>query len=100
MDALLKRFLTEDILQETINVVTRSIQKEGEDEEELEKMVSTGSRQCGHVFSKADVVNYYIWGMNPFFQEFVAQKVRLIPVSDLVNLAALKQASVAIGKSQ
>lgn len=47
-----------------------------------------------------EVVNYYICGLKAPVQELVAQKVRLIQDTDEVNLDAVKQAAVDIGKFQ
>lgn len=52
------------------------------------------------MFYKAVVVNYKICGMNPSVRELVAQQVRIILASDKVNLAAVEQAAMDIGKSQ
>lgn len=100
IDALLKRFLTDDVLQEAYNSVTRAGQREGEDEAKFAVRLSSSSRLCRHVFRKADVVNYYLCGLKPSVRELVAQHVRMMSPADRVNLAAVKQAAVAIGKSQ
>lgn len=100
IDALLKRFLTDDVLQGSYNAVTRAEQREGEDEERFEVRLSTSSRFYSHVFRKADVVNYYLCGLKPSVCELVAQHVRMMSPADRENLAAVKQAAVSIGKSQ
>jgi len=98
--SLAQLFLTDDVLQEAYNSVTRGNQKDGEDEAAFATRLSKSSRLCRHVFRKADVVNYFVCGLKPSVREMVAQHVRMMPVADRTNLAAVKQAAVAVGKSQ
>lgn len=100
MDALIKRFLTNDVLQDLYKYVTSSTQDEGEIDAKFAVRMSPNSRPCFHAFRKDDVVNYFIWGFNPSVLKLVAHKVRKISASDKFNLEAVKQATKANGKSQ
>lgn len=62
--------------------------------------MSTNSRLYLHVFHKADAVNYYNFVLKHLVRELVAQHVRIMSESDKVNFTAVKQAAIAIGKSQ
>lgn len=100
MYALLKRFFTDDVFQGAYNSVTRATQSEGEDEVNFFTRMSTSSLQCLHVFLKANFFNYYVCWLNPSVRELVAQQMRLMTSADLVNMASVNQAAVAIGNSQ
>lgn len=65
LNALIKRFLTDDFLEDAYNSVTRATQEEEEDEATFAISISTNSCLFRLVFLKADVVNYYICGLKP-----------------------------------
>lgn len=52
------------------------------------------------MFSKADVVNYYICRLKTSVRELFSQHVRFMPAADRVNLAVFKQSAVDFGKYQ
>lgn len=99
VDALFKRFLTNEVLQGEYNAVTRATKNEGEDEKKFSTRMFTSKIQRKHVFRKEDAVNYYILYLKPSVREMVAQNLRLMPAADRLNLSAVKKAVVAIRNS-
>lgn len=57
IDALLRRFLTEEVLQNAYKYVTSAQQEEDEDEAKFSLRPSNACCLCLHVSRKADVVN-------------------------------------------
>lgn len=95
-DSLIRRFFTEDVLQDAYNYSTRSQKEEGEDEAKFALRLSKASRRFRHVFWKGDVLNYSICGLKPAVRELVAHHVRMMPVTDRKNLNSVNQAAIAV----
>lgn len=98
---LLRRFLTDYMLQNAHNQVTRAQQWVEEGEASFSGKFSRDSKFCRHVFRKADFFNYnyYVSGLKPSVGEMVSQNIRLVPATDRRNFASVTQAYVEIGCS-
>lgn len=99
-DALMRRLITNGFLQKAYKAVTRDSQKEGKNEARFALRLRTSLRLCRHVFRKLDVVNSYIFRFKKSVREIVEYHVRMMKMAERINLEAIRQAAVAIEKSQ
>lgn len=100
IDALLRRFLTDDILKESYDGVTLTKQLPDEDEAGFEISLSECSRGYRNVFRKENIVKFYVSRPKNSVRIFVVQNVQLMPIAYSTNLAAVNQADMAIGRSK
>lgn len=100
IDTLLRQFLTDDVLQESYDGVTRVKQSPDEDEAAFKIRLYKCSRRCRHVILKEDIVNFYVSGLKYSVRVLVSQHVRWMPMAYRTNLAAFKQAALYIGRTQ
>lgn len=71
MDEPLRRFLTDDVLQDVYNYFIGSQQEEGDDEAILSMRVLKVRGSCRHILRKVHVVNYFIFGLHPSIRDFM-----------------------------
>lgn len=100
VNALIRRFLTDDVLRSAYDAVARAEQMDEEDEAQFADRVSKASRLCRHVFGRHELVNYYVQGLNTAVREVVAQQVRQMGTEDQASLSAVRQVASAVGRSQ
>lgn len=97
---LIKRFLTDDVLQESYDGVTRAVQREGEDEINFAQRIMDAARLCRHVFSPAELVNHYVRGLTEATRERVQEQVRRMSFADRSKLVTVCQLAAAKGRAQ
>lgn len=55
---------------------------------------------CRHVLRKAEAANHYVSGHITSVEDLIARHIRMVAVSDRVNIATVKKTGVEIGRSQ
>ena len=98
INALLRRFLTDDVLQAAFDSVSRATQGEKEDEGSFAERISKSSRQCRHEFTRIDLVNYYVRGLHPATREGVSQQLRMLSETQSQDLSVVRQIALSVGK--
>lgn len=97
--ALLARFLSDDVLQDAHERVTLARQDEGEDEIVFAERISRASRDCCHVFSRHELVNFFVRGLRTEIRDDVQDRVRHLPVAQRGDLSVVRQTAAAVGRS-
>lgn len=80
--SLLRRLLTDDILQVAYNNVTRAQQRPDEYEAAFVVHLRNGIRRCQQVFRKSDVINFYVPGLKTSVRLLVEQHVRMMQAKE------------------
>lgn len=100
INALLRRFLSDDVLQEAYDGVSRAVQREKEDETAFATRVMDASRVCRHVFTPSELVNAYVRGLHEATRERIYEQVRHLPAKDRTNIVVIRQMASAEGRAQ
>ena len=100
VNALIRRFLTRDVLREAHDKVVTARQMEGEDELAFCNRVEKDSRVCRFVFDPADVSNAFVSGLNDAVRFRVQEAIKRWSEEDATNLAAVRELAIAEGRAQ
>lgn len=90
IDALLRRFLTDYVFQDTYSSVKRVQKEDEEDETKFALRLSKARRLFCHVFRDSDVVNYFLCELQPALGELVARNVIMMALAERNNLNVVK----------
>ena len=63
-NALIRRFLADDILQSTYDAVVRATQGASEEEIRFAQRITDAAREFCHVFQPMELVNSYVRGLH------------------------------------
>lgn len=99
INALMKRFLIKNVLQEAHASVIRGSQWPDEDELEFEAHFSKPTRQCCHTFTVMGNVNYYVCGLKSSIREGMLEELRRMPPKVRSNLMYVIRTAAAKGRS-
>ena len=97
--ALIKRFLTDDVLQEAYENVTTVTQKSNEDENAFADRLGDLVRNCAGVFTDREIVQYYARGLSPLIRERVLYALRNMRDYERDDLTAVRRLASAEGSS-
>ena len=92
---LIKRYLTDDVLQTAYEQVTDARQKSNEDENEFADRIAKAAREYCNVFRDRELVNYFIRGMLPATRGAVTERVRYLTPNEQGDLTVTRRISVA-----
>ena len=95
IDELIKRDLTDDVLQSAYEQVTDARQKANEDENEFADRIARGARECCNVFRDRELVNYFIRGLLPATRDAVTERVRHLTSNEQGDLTVARRIAVA-----
>lgn len=98
--ALLPRLLSDDVLREPPDAVSRSEQREEKDLGGFAEPISKAARQFRHIFSKDELVNFYLQGFRTSIREMVGHQVCDMTQEDRQSLSAVRQLACAVGRSR
>lgn len=98
--ALFRRFLSDIVLREAHDAVSRAEQRDDEDEDELSERICKASRLFRQVFSKDELVNFYVQQLRISVREIVGQHDRQMTHEKRQSLSAVRQMVCAIGRFQ
>lgn len=73
INALLRRFLRDEVLREAYNAVARATQSYREDEEKFAERLLRAAPLCRHVFRKDERVKFYVQRLRTAIREIVSQ---------------------------
>lgn len=76
--AILRSFLSDDVLPEVHDAVSCAEMRDSEEQDEFGEWVSKDARVWQNVFSKDDLTNYYVQGLNTAVREIFNREVRRI----------------------
>lgn len=79
ISALIKHFMTENVLQEAHDKVSQACQRSGKDELELETQCIEQPRQCRHIISATEKVNYLDSGLQPSICKVMLEELHCMP---------------------
>ena len=97
VNALLERYLTDDILGDALNRITSAMQKDEETETAFMRRIETYADECCGVFDEFLVVNYFLRGLRPVIRPTVTQKVHELPSTRRTNLNVVRRIAQAEG---
>ena len=80
--AIMQRYLTEDVLQEAYDSVTRARQGTDEDEDVFAVRMEASARNCSGVCGEHDLVSYYVQGLPETIRHTVREKVSSLEHSE------------------
>ena len=80
VDMLIKRYLTDDVLQDALDEVTRATQRPGEDVEAYAERIAKAVSTCSDVFTSADMTNHFIRGLKESIKTRVQATLRSMPL--------------------
>ena len=95
--ALIKRFLTEDVLQEAYENVSSVTQKSNEDENAFADRLGDPVRNCAGVFTYREIVQYYARGLSPLIREQVLYALRNMRDYERDDITAVTRLAAAEG---
>lgn len=98
--ALIRRFLSGDVLQRAYDAVVRAVQGSNEDEIKFAQRISDAARECSHVFQPMELVNSYVRGLHEATRERVQEQVRRLPQKEPTSLVSVRQLASAEGRAQ
>ena len=84
---LIKRYLTNHVLQPAYEQVTDARKKSNEDENDFADRIAKAARECCNVFRYRELFNYFIRGRLPATRDAVTERVDTSP---LTNREALR----------
>ena len=99
-NALIRRFLADDVLQSAYDAVVRATQGASEDEIKLAQRITDAARECCHVFQPMELVNRYVGGLHEATQERIPEQVRGLPLKERADLVTVRQIAAAEGRAQ
>ena len=97
--AMIQRYLTEDVLQEAYDSVTRARQGADEDDDAFAVRMEASARDCSGVFFQHDLVSYYVQGLHETIHHTVREKVSSLEQSEQGNLLRVRRIALAEGKT-
>ena len=99
VDSFLKRYLTDDVLSEALNKVTRISQKTGENEQDYAARLLSAAQECCNVFSERELVNHYVSGLRPTTRSSVSEKLLTLGLDQRSNFTVVRRVAVAEGNT-
>ena len=97
VDAFLKRYLADDVLQEAYAKVTTIAQKPTESESDYAQRLSTAAQECNHVFTERSLVHHFVNGLRPTTRSVVTEKLRSLPPHEQSDLTVVRRIALAEG---
>lgn len=97
---MIRRFLTEVVLQPAQDAAARAMKNPGEDEVTFADILSKAARLCRGVFPKSDFVNYYVRGLKLALWYQLTYHLQLMPRSECTVLEYVIYAAVAAGRTK
>ena len=84
-NALIRRFLADDILQSAYDAVLRATQGASEDEIKFAQRITDAARECCHVLQSMELVNIYVRGLQQATLERIQEQVRRLPSRNVLT---------------
>ncbi len=100
INMLLERFLSDDVLEEAHDEVTRAVQRDREDEMDFAQRILDASRVCRHVFTPTQLVNNFVRGLKEATRERVKAHVARMSASDRSSLSIVSKFAASEGRAQ
>ena len=97
--AVIQRYLSDDVLQEAYDRVTRARQGADEDEVAFAVRLEASVRDCSGVFGQHDLVSYYVQGLPEAIRHTVREKVSSLEHSEQGNLLRVRRIALGEGKT-
>ena len=92
---LIKRYLTDYVLQSAYKQVTNALQKSNGDENEFADRIAKAACECCNVFRDRELVNYFIHGLPPATIDAVTERVRHPTPQEQGDLTIARRIAVA-----
>lgn len=99
VNALIHRFLPDDILQEAMEAVTLAAQAPQEDEDTFGERLEKAARDCQHVFTNHELVNHFIRGLPTAVRETVTDRARGMSLEHRGDLSKVRLAAASAGRT-
>ena len=97
VDAFLKRYLSDDVLQEAYSKVTTIAQKAAENESDYAQRLSAAAQECNHVFTEHTLVHHFVNGLRPTTRSIVTEKLRSLPLHEQTDLTVIRRIALFEG---
>ena len=97
INALIKRYLQDDVLQEAYEKVTMITQSPNEDENQYADRLDTATRACNYVFTDRLLVHHYVRGLLPSTRAAVTERLRSLPERERNDLTVVRRLATAEG---
>ena len=91
VNMLISTYLTDDVLQDALDQVTRASQRPGEDVESYAQRLSTATQTCAGAFSSAEMKNHFIRGLNESIKTRVQSTLRSMPLKERMDYQNVRQ---------
>lgn len=98
MEALLRSFITDEVIQKSHDELERAKQTDGEDEGKIAEKLSKAAWICRHVFKSNELVNLYISRLKNAVRQIVELQVRQFHHEDQSILSAVRKVAVVVGR--
>ena len=99
VDAFLKRYLTDDVLTEAMEKVTRIAQKPGENESDYSNRLVNAAQECSNVFTERELVNHFISGLRPTTRSMISERLMTLPAQQRSDLTVVRRMALAEGNT-
>lgn len=99
VNALIQRFLPDDVLQEALEAVTLAGQTPQEDEDDFAERLEKAARDCQHVFTNHELVNHFIRGLPTAVRETVTDRARGMSLAHRGDLSKVRLAAASAGRT-
>ena len=100
VNMLIKRYLTDDVLQDALEEVTRASQRPGEDVEVYAERLARSASACNDVFSPADMTNHFVRGLNESIKTRVQATLKSMPLEQRTDYQNVRQLAILEGRAQ
>ena len=99
VDAFLKRYLTDDVLTDAMEKVTRIAQKPGENETDYSNRLSAAAQECSNVFTERELVNHFVSGLRPTTRAAISEKLMTLNHTQRSDLTVVRRMALAEGNT-
>ena len=99
-NALIRRFLADDILQSAYDAVMRATQGASEDEIKFAQRITDAAQECCHLFQPMKLVNSYVRGLHEATRERTQEQVQRLPLKERADFMTVRQIPAAERRAQ
>ena len=100
VNALIRHYLHDDILQTALDKVRNAQQIDGESESTFSQRLQALARSCQGVFTEAELVSHFVKGLRTAIRTRVQNMIRTLPATDRTNIHVVTSLSENEGRSQ
>ena len=100
VNALIRHYLSDDVLQKASDAVTMARQLENESEHTFSMRVQALARVCRSAFTEHQIVSYFIRGLRTSVRSRVQNMIRTLTLADRTNIHVVTQMAENEGRSQ